>query len=229
MPEDLEQAIERMLEENLRQRAEETARELGAQIRSACSEAVSRASESAKAEAGSSARSDFAQSLAESARSIRAEDSVTGIASALVDGASKFCGRSLLFIHRGEQLLGFRAAGRVGPEHQEGFEKLSIGVDRASAIGQAISTLSATVSGGGESELSPEVTQLLGLTAEDQVHLFPVALRDKVLAVLACDGGAAGDEAEPTPVIAAAIETLVALAEAWIEAVGTRRKQSSAA
>ena len=225
MPEDLEQEIERLLDEQLRQKTEAMARELSEQLKSACAAAVSTAS----TETAAMAKTEFADSLVESARRIRAEDSVTGIASALVDGAAKFCGRSLLFIHRADQLLGFRVAGRVGAEDQERFQKLSVPVSRAVAISRAIETLKASVTEGGEDELSSEVTQLFGLGSEDRVHLFPVALRDKVLAVLACDAGPAADETPAAPVMASAIETLVALAEAWIEAVGTRRKQSSAA
>lgn len=216
MQEDLAQVIEQTLGESLRRKTEELTQELSAQLSETCRQAVD------------DAGINFAESLAESVRAIRAEDSVTGIASALVDGAAKFCGRSLLFIHRGDQLLGFRAAGRVSDEQQDGFQKLSASTSEAAAVARAIETLEAAEAPGDAESLSAGLVELLGLTADQPVRLFPVALRDKVLAVLACDAGAAEPDAEPIPVNAAALETLVALAEAWIEAVGTRRKQSAA-
>jgi len=228
MPEDLEQVIEQMLDEHLRQRTEAIVQELGGQLKSACAEAATTAADLARAEAAASARTEFATTLAECVRSIRSEDSVTSIAAALVDGASKFSARSILLIHRGDQLLGFRAAGDVTEVQQDAFQRLSVGVSQASAIDQTIRSLGATVAEGGEEQLSPDVVQLLGLTENDRMQLFPVALRDKVLAVLGCDGGPADDNGESAPVLVPAIETLVAVAEAWIEAVGTRRKQSAA-
>lgn len=228
MSEDLAQAIDQILDAQLRQKTDEMAREIRGQLESVYAAALMKAQDDARSDASVEAGSALASQLAASARAIRAEDSVTGIAAALVEGASKFCGRSYLFIHRGNQLLGFRAAGRFGKEGADSFQRLTIQADQAAAIHTAITSLSSSVEPGGEEQLSSEVTQLLGLTGEDSVHLFPVALRDKVLAVLGCDAGLAADDAEPAPVVSPAIETLVALAEAWMEAVGTRRKQSAA-
>ncbi len=222
MQEDLAKAIEQTLGETLRRKTEELVEELSAQMQETCRQAA----DAARAEASAGAGTDFANTLAEAVRAIRAEESVTGIAAALVDGASKFSGRSLLFIHRGDQLLGFRAAGRVSAQQQDVFQKLSTSVGDAPAIARSIETLSAVETGG--DALPSDLTGLLGLTENDRVHLFPVALRDKVLAVLASDARAVEADAEPVAVNTAAIGTLVALAEAWIEAVGTRRKQSAA-
>ncbi len=235
MPEHFEQAIEQMLDQHLRQKAEEMAQELAGPIKSACAQAVSEAVEAERAatevrssETAAEAKREFASALAESVRAIRSEDSVTSIAAALVDGAARFCGRSVLFIHRANQVLGFRIAGSVSPQVQDEFQRLATPVSQAPAIAEAISTLRALETAGGEARLSAEVANLLKLDDGARVHLFPVALRDKVLAVLACDAGPAEEGVEPSAVIAPAIETLVAVAEAWIEAVGTRRKQTAA-
>lgn len=166
-----------------------------------------------------------AQAFAESSVRIRREESVTGIATALVEGAARFCGRSALFIHRGDQLLGFRVAGERDSEKQLAFQRLSIGVRDASAAAHAIHSLDAVVVEANPGELSQPVVDLFGLTPEQRVHLLPVSLRDKVLAIVYCDD--CGEEGE-RPVLVPAIETLISLAEAWIEAVGTRRKQTAA-
>ena len=272
MAEDLAQSIERTLQE-FRQKSEaleqDLAQELAQQARGASAAAAAELEAARRQSEDDSAA--FAQNLAAAVRRIRAEDSVTGIATALVEGAARFCGRSALFIHRGDQLLGFRLAGKNAAERQEAFQRLSIPIAQATAIGHAIDSLEATVSDGGAGQMSQQAADLLGLAEDDRVHLYPIALREKVLAVLACDAGGAGvseegggandaaegssepdasgpDEADPNekgldetdldqaaaaapapqPLVSPAIEVLVALAEAWIEAVGTRRKQTAA-
>ncbi|MBI1357914.1 MAG: hypothetical protein GC160_26550 [Acidobacteria bacterium] len=226
MAEDLVQSIEQTLQE-FRQKTEALAHELGEQLSAVAAE-TARLHGEATRDSGEQATATFAQSLADATRAIRAEDSVTGIATALVEGTARFAGRSALFIHRGDQLLGFRVAGKATAEQQEAFQRLSIPINQATALGHAIDSIEATVSDGGAGQMSQQVSDLLGLGEADRVHLFPVALRDKVLAVLACDGGPREDDVEPKEPPTPAIEILVALAEAWIEAVGTRRKQNAA-
>lgn len=78
----------------------------------------------------------------------------------------------------------------------------------------------------GRGRIRGEVSALLELSSEDRVLLLPVALRDKVLAVLYLDPR--GPDGEQRPIQISAIEILVALTEAWIEAVGNRRKLAAA-
>jgi hypothetical protein len=75
------------------------------------------------------------------------------------------------------------------------------------------------VTSGSANDLSRSVVDLFGLTAEARVHLFPLVLRDQVLAMLYADAGPAS-----RPVEGDAIEVLASVAEAWIEAVGSRKK-----
>jgi len=166
-----------------------------------------------------------AQAFADTASRIRSEESVTGIATALVEGASRFCGRAALFIHRGDQLLGFRVAGEPTAETQLEFQRLSIGVTDASGAADAIRSLAPVVVDAEPEALSQPVVELFALSPDRRVHLVPVSLRDKVLAVIYCDDqGESGER----PVLIPAIKALISLAEAWIEAVGTRRKQAAA-
>ena len=62
---------------------------------------------------------------------------------------------------------------------------------------------------------------LFELKNEVRAHLFPVTLRDSVLAVLYADGGPGQNAVDST-----VLEILTASAEAWIEAVGTRKKKT---
>jgi hypothetical protein len=86
--------------------------------------------------------------------------------------------------------------------------------------------LEAREASGDAGQLGASVTGLLGLSSDDRVWLLPVALRDKVLAVLYLDSKASNGETRP--VQSFAIEILVALTEAWIEAVGNRKKLAAA-
>lgn len=201
-------------------------------VRAAVESAAKVAGEAAQAhletrldEARKEALETTAQAFAESSLRIRREESVTGIATALVEGAARFCGRAALFIHRGDQLLGFRVAGERDSEKQLAFQRLSIGVRDASAAAHAIHSLDAVVAEATPGELSQPVVDIFGLAPEQRVHLMPVSLRDKVLAIVYCDD--LGEDGE-RPVLVPAIETLISLSEAWIEAVGTRRKQTAA-
>ena len=164
------------------------------------------------------ARADAAESLLEAARRIRLEQSVTGIAVALVETALAFAKRTALFIQKEERLLGFRLLGVADPEKKRALEQLQIPITAASGLAHAVETSDAVVCGGGPGELSPQVAEILGTTANDRVYLFPIVLRDRVLAVLCADGD------EEHPVERPAIELLVSLSEAWLEAVGTRKK-----
>ncbi len=191
----------------------------------ALAEQVSAEREAAVVKARRETVEAMARSFAEAAARIRAEDSVTGIATALVEGVSRFCGRAALFIHRGDQLLGFRVSGEPDNEKQTAFQSLSIGVRDAAAAARAVESLAPVVTLGSAAELSQPVVALFGLNEEDRVHLMPVSLRDRVLAIIYCDSnGPDGD----TAVLEPAVATLISLAEAWIEAVGTRRKQAAA-
>lgn len=164
------------------------------------------------------ARAGAAESLLEAMRRIREEKSVTGIAVALVEAAGGFARRTALFIQKGDRLLGFRLMGANDADRQQALEQLEIPIVEASGLAHAIETSDTVVCGGGPGELGARLAEILGTSAEDRVHLFPIVLRDRVLAVLLADGD------EESPVEQPAIEVLVSLAEAWLEAVGTRKK-----
>ena len=164
------------------------------------------------------ARTHAAEVLSAAARRIRAEESVTGIAAALVETASHYCGRSALFIHKNHRLLGFQAEG-LEPKQKAWFQQIDIGSAEAAAFAHAIDTKDPVVTSGTVNELSAKVIDALAVNSETRIHLFPVVLRDSVLALLYTDDR--GFKGQPQT---AAIELLTFLAEAWIEAVGARAK-----
>ena len=172
-------------------------------------------------EAERRSRRELATALALAAGRIRKQESVAGIAAALVDAAAESCGRAALLIHREDRLLGFRAAGAVTAEFDAEFQKLTIQATDGAALAGVLEAVEAATVEASPEQLSPAITHLFKLSAEDQVRLYPIALRDKVLAVLYCDSRG---ESEAVETLDTAIALLVLLAEAWIEAVGTRHK-----
>lgn len=167
------------------------------------------------------ARAETAESLLEAARRIRLEQSVTSIAVALVETALAFAQRTALFIQKGDRLLGFRLLGVANADTQRALEQLEIPISDASGLAHAVETSDTVVCGGGPGDLSPQLAEILATTPEDRVYLFPIVLRDRVLAVLCADGD------EEHPVERAAIELLVSLSEAWLEVIGTRNKPAT--
>lgn len=225
MSPDLAQNLDEMLDRSLRSRLRELGDELAEKLRDECGTMLDAVAERARAEAESSESANV-ESLAEHARNIRKAQAVTEIAAALVEAASHYAGRAALFIHRGDRALGFRVAGAVGEDVQLEFQKLSIPLAEANAIREVMEKLEASEASGEAGQLSGAVTGLLGLSPEDRVQLLPVALREKVLAVLYLDSK--GSDGAARPVQASAIEILVSLTEAWIEAIGNRKKLAAA-
>ena len=233
MAPELEHRIDRILDEGWRSKVDTLTSELAEQLRAECAamldESVASVAAAAKEEAATESReaqTSFLSGLSQAVREIRAADSVTGIASSLVDGAAQFCGRCALLIHKGDTLLGFRLVGAVDDGAREAFQRVSIEVKDAASFAHAIDTLDQVLSSGSAHDLSGPVTDLLGLRDEDRVAVLPVKLRDKVLALLYCDSK--GPDEEEKPVDMAPIEVLTSLAEAWIEAISTRRKSNGA-
>jgi hypothetical protein len=163
------------------------------------------------------ARVETAESLLEAARRIRLEQSVTNIAVALVETALAFAQCTALFIQKEDRLLGFRLLGVADADTQHALEQLQIPLTAASGLAHAVETSDTVVCGGGPGDLSPQLAEILATTPDDRVYLFPIVLRDRVLAVLCAHGD------EEHPVERAAIELLVSLSEAWLEVVGTRK------
>lgn len=230
MAPDLAQNLVEVLDRSIRSRLQKLGDELASGLRDECSQLVDSAVDSAVEQARADAQTSgeaVVDGLAECSRRIRKAQAVTEIAAALVESTARFAGRSALFIHRGDRALGFRVAGAgVDEPMQLEFQKLSLQLDETPVIAQVMQKVEAREAQGETEQLGDAIAGLLGLSAEDRVWLLPVALRDKVLAVLYLD--TRGEDGAMQPIHAPAIEILVALAEAWIEAVGNRKKLAAA-
>lgn len=196
---------------------------LAQQLLGECRELMEAGRKEAETLAVSRSRLETAEALAGAAKRLRGERSVTGIATTLVEVAAGFAGRCSLLIHRDGRLVGSRLSGSLGgsmeESQQDGFGELDVPLADAAALAQVVASREPVVADGSAASFSASVGELLGLGPQDRVFLFPLVLRDKVPAVLIADAGPGGVAVER-----AAIELLVSMAAAWIEAVGTRKK-----
>lgn len=172
--------------------------------------------------AGDAKRGGF-EVLAEAVRRIHAEESVEAVAKALVDTAVLFSSRALLLINKGKTLLGFHAAGDGAPIDLDTLQRLTFSIASASSLAHAIDTSDTVTTTGAAANLSPEAVETFQYSESDRVYVYPLRMRGKVLAVVLVD------ETGATPVEPAALEVLIATAEAWIEVIASRRKIANAA
>jgi hypothetical protein len=182
--------------------------------------------EAASAETARAVRQSSAESLNLGVRRILHAATVTDIGAALLEAASGYCGRAALLVHKGDLLTGWRTYGltRNGAGDEAGAEALAqawaavqVQVSGAPAFAQAIESRETVVSLSLADHLSAEIVQLLDLTAEERVYLFPLSLRQIVVGVIYADGRGAAEG-----VLSPAIEMLCAVAEAALEAVSSR-------
>ena len=128
-----------------------------------------------------------------------------------------------MLINKGDKMLGFRSSGNGIQPEAEAFQRLTFSTASAAAAAHAIDSRDMVTTTGVPSNVSSELVGAFAYAEADRVYVYPLRLRDKVLAVVLVD------EAGATPVEPAAVEVLISTAEAWIEAIGSRRKTVAAA
>lgn len=223
MPNEIEEKIQAALDAAFGEKIEQARQELAARLKSECLAQLDAAVTLARDEATRTTATRVTEALAESGRRIRTKESVTDIAIELVETARQFCGRCALFIQKGNAILGFRAHGFSDPKIGAALQQLEVPLGNGTALTKVVATReSVQVIGGGDA-VSPEIAGLFGLNGDNQILLIPVILRDRVLALLYADGGEKKAEVQT-----AALQVLTTVTEAWLEAVGTRKKQHEA-
>src|SRR5688500_2440280 len=158
----------------------------------------------------SSARRDLTDWLNQTARRLRQAESRDVWLHSLLDAAAAFSGRAAFFLvtPRGLKIEGARGAAMPDGEVPE------IPIASAPAFGGAIESKDTVVSAGSPRELSQTLSSLLGDASDRRVYLFPVVLRQNVVAVLYAEPD--GDNIDVS-----ALELLVSLAASSIESTET--------
>jgi hypothetical protein len=134
---------------------------------------------------------------------------------ALLDGASRYCGRTALFVIKAGAATGWQGRGF---EENDAIKEFPLNVSR----GLAQRVLDEKASFTGQSiDMDPHFVDQFASPASEHVVMFPLLVKEKVAALLYAD---AGLEAGRT-VESAAIEVLVLAAGTWLE-LSSARKQA---
>ena len=163
-------------------------------------------------EAARSARVATAEALNVAVRRLRQASSITEIGSTLLETGGAWAGRLALLVHKGNTLAGWRA---IGFDFSNADFRVSL--SEAPALAQAVDSREAVVSLSVPDHLSSPLVDLMRLAPEEKVFLFPLCLRQTVVAVLYADGIGAAQDVQP-----AALELLCGVAELAIEALSSR-------
>jgi hypothetical protein len=135
-------------------------------------------------EASAAARQALSEELNQAMRRLRHCGSTEEVATWIVDSSTPaFCSRAALFEVIGENLRGVRARGFDAWDEQA-FERLDVRLEQAPAFAHAARERDRAVAIGSASEVSPEILGALGQDLSSKVHLFPVVIRDKTVAIL---------------------------------------------
>jgi hypothetical protein len=155
----------------------------------------------------SAARRDLADWLNQTARRLKQSETREVWIHSMLEAASAFGGKVAFFLvgQKGLKLEGMRRGDSIQPG-----ASTEIPVNSAPAFAGAIESKDTVVSSGTARELSQTVTSLLGNTSDRRVYLFPVVLRQNVVAVLYAEPD--GDDVDVS-----ALELLVSLASSSIE------------
>lgn len=155
-------------------------------------------------------------SLTRSVRKMRGQQEAAAVLTELVESSPLFCGQAALLLHTDGRMVGFCSAGLGEQPRADEMSRLGVDLQAAPALARVIESRETVVTKGTPQNLSERLAKGLGYSDEDDLHLYPLILRDAVLAVLLVAGNA------EIGVQTAAIETLILTAEAWIEALGSR-------
>jgi hypothetical protein len=196
---------------------EERFTEIEARLRGSFDRAVSdHAAEriaAARLAARGEAQREWTEHWSQTARRLKDAESRDVWIHTLLDATAPFCPKAALFLltPRGFKLDGARGANP--PDHVAAAE---IPLSSAPAFGSVVETSDTVIAQGTPRELSQTVAALLGDASEKRVFLFPVTLRQQVVAVLYAEAESTG-----TSVDVSGLELLASLASASMQATET--------
>jgi hypothetical protein len=156
-----------------------------------------------------------AADLLRAVSAIQAGTTQKEILRALLECTAGYSGRAALFVVKSGAATGWQGRGFDNGDDVKDFS-LDVG---SPAPGRALQSRAAVSAGA--SEMDPRFISQFGAPAEDSVLLLPLRLKDKVAALVYCDGGTSGSG----KMEAAALELLVAATSGWLE-VASLRKQA---
>jgi hypothetical protein len=169
----------------------------------------------APAQASESPAQSDSSALVEAVSSIHAGSTQKEILRALLDAGSGYCSRIALFVVKAGAATGWQARGFGEDESVKDFA-LDLTAGPA-----AHSYQNRTATPGNITEMGSPFAEHFGRPANEQVLVLPLALKDKVAALVYADGGDAG-KLDP-----AALELLVIATSSWLEVISLRKQAAA--
>jgi hypothetical protein len=188
---------------------EERFRELQARIEGQYRASVGEQVAAALGDSRLNVRRDFADKLNQSMRRLRTFESDAQWASAVLDATESFCDRAALFTLNGLNLHLEAVRGIPRPA-----EIADVPLSDAPAFASVVATSDAMVALRTRGELSDPLAGLFGEEPASRCHLFPLATRERVLAILYADSAG--------PMETSAIELVAGLAGSVLESLAAR-------
>jgi hypothetical protein len=197
--------------------ADAVSKALAAQLPQLQSQIVEQVLESlpAQSNVSSAAPREYTNTLVEAVSSIHAGSSQKEILRALLDAGSGYCARIALFVVKAGAASGWQSRGFGGEEIAKDF---SLDLNTGPA---ADAYRNREVTPGNIAAMDSRFVEHFGSPTQEQLLVLPLALKDKVAALVYADGGDNGKLETD------ALELLVAATSAWLE-VASLRKQLAA-
>jgi hypothetical protein len=196
-----------------RQRIEHAvAQALEAQIPQLQSQIAQQVLESLPAASDTPAPGEYASALVSAVSNIHAGSTQKEILRALLDAGSGYCSRIALFVVKAGAASGWQSRGFGDEETARDFP-LDL---NAGPAANAYQNRAATP--GNIAEMDPRFVEHFGRPAHEQVLVLPLALKDKVAALVYADGGDSGR------LDSDALELLVIATSAWLEVISLRKQ-----
>ena len=153
-----------------------------------------------------------AGSLVSAVSAIHAGSTQKEILRALLDAGSGYCSRIALFVVKAGAASGWQSRGFSDDETAKDFP-LDL---NAGPVANAYQNRAATP--GNIAEMDPRFVEHFGRPAHEQVLVLPLALKDKVAALVYADGGDSGT------LDSDALELFVITTSAWLEVISLRKQ-----
>jgi hypothetical protein len=144
---------------------------------------------------------------------IQAGNTQKEILRALLDGTVLYCGRAALFVVKNGAASGWQCAGFSGDDGIKDFA-----LDTSSSLVARVMQ-SHTPEHGNASGFDQQFISKFGASADGNLSLLPLLLKDKVSALIYVDAGPQG-----APVDSAALDVLVKATSSWLEVVSQRKQ-----
>jgi len=194
--------------------ADAVSKALAAQFPQLQSQIVERVLESLPSESNTSsvAPREYANTLVEAVSSIHAGSSQKEILRALLDAGSGYCSRIALFVVKAGAASGWQSRGFGGEEIAKDFP-LDLNAGPASDAYR-----NRVVTPGNIAAMDSRFVEHFGSPTDEQLLVLPLALKDKVAALVYADGGDNGKLETD------ALELLVAATSAWLEVTSLRKQ-----